>query len=91
MNILIKSLLDLSKLESGITKTTFKYENVSKIVIRLKKRKNKFYISKLEGKKKFTLMHDIDIENDKIYYIALYFEEDKIHAFINDKCETNDK
>ena len=32
MSKLISNILDLSKLESGITKTTFKYENVSKIV-----------------------------------------------------------
>ena len=32
----------------------------------------------------------MDIENEKIYYIALYFEENKIHVFLNDKLETND-
>lgn len=32
MNKLIASLLDLSKLESGVTKNTFKEENISKIV-----------------------------------------------------------
>ena len=35
MNKLIKSLLDLSKLEKGITKSTYKEENISKIIKRV--------------------------------------------------------
>ena len=62
-------------------------KDVMKLYIEFKKSKNKFYLYLMEKKKKIVLLEDINIEKNKIYYIALYFQEEKMSVFLNNKNE----
>ena len=61
--------------------------NVFNLYIKFKRKKNKFFIYKKEGKEKSLLMEDMNIEIGKLYYIALYFEEKNIYIYLNNKSQ----
>ena len=60
--------------------------NIFKLYIKYIKKTNKFYLFTTEEKKKYALKEINNIEKDKIYYIALYFEKESMTIFSsNDK------
>ena len=61
-------------------------KNAFSLYIKFINTKKKFYLFCHEGKNKFILFEkDINLEKDKIYYNALYFENEKITIFLNDQ------
>ena len=59
-----------------------KNKNIFKIYIKKKSHKNKFILYKEQEKNKDQLLNDF-LDNDKTYYIALYFEEKNFTIYLN--------
>ena len=69
--------------------------NIFKLYIKYIKKTNRFYLFSTEEKKKYALKEINNIEKDKIYYLALYFEKENIIVFSSnnkiEKIEHNSK
>ena len=51
--------------------------------IKYKKQFNKYYLYKSEANKKHLSIKDMNFEENKIYYMAFYFEKDNLKIFLN--------
>ena len=66
-----------------------KNKNIFKLFIKYKIKDNKFYLYTTEEGQRLILIEDVSIEENKIYNITLYFENNKIYILLNDKIAKN--